>query len=157
MTAADWLAVGVSYVGNPLSMFLAIHRKPFSWWIVFITQGLFCLFAIVGHHWEFGGQVLCLIMGGYGVWRWQIKRKHEPAIGLAIPAQRGPSDDDVWRSAGVAYEKWRIQSEGRGGRAGGAPLPPWPVLRERNPKRARQWHAVVQAALHDQMNEGARS
>lgn len=147
-----WLAVAVSYVGNPLSMWLAIHRKPFGWWIVAGTQLLFVAFAITSNDWRFGGQVLCLAMGAYGVWLWQIRREHEPAIGTAIPAQRMPSDDEVWDSAGISYEQWRIRSEGRSP-AGGSLIPPWPVLRERNPKRAQQWHDVVQVALRELASE----
>jgi hypothetical protein len=143
-----WLAVAVSWVGNPLSMWLAINRRPFGWWIVAVTQALFVTFAIIGNHWEFGGQVLCLGMGVYGVWKWQIRHEHEPAIGAAIPAQRGP-DDDAWSAAGKAYEQWRIRSEGKGGRAGGSLLPPWPVLREKHPKRAEQWRAVAVAVLEE--------
>lgn len=86
------LAVAVSWVGNPLSMWLAINRKPFGWWIVAGTQTAFVAFAVIGQHWEFGGQVLCLIMGVYGVWKWQIRRTHEPAIGRAIPEPRTPLD-----------------------------------------------------------------
>jgi hypothetical protein len=83
-TIETGLAVAVSWVGNPVSMFLAIHRKPFGWWIVAVTQAAFCAFAIIGRHWEFGGQALCLLMGCYGVYRWQLKRTHEPAIGAAV-------------------------------------------------------------------------
>jgi hypothetical protein len=78
------LAFAVSWVGNPVSMWLAINRKPFGWWIVAGTQLAFCAFAVIGHHWEFGGQALCLLMGCYGVWKWQIRRDHEPAIGRAV-------------------------------------------------------------------------
>ncbi|GAB3415837.1 hypothetical protein [Flindersiella endophytica] len=74
------LAFLVSFVGNPLSMWLAIHRNPFGWWIVAVTQTLFVGYALASGHWQFGGQVLCLAMGLYGVWRWSIRRTHEPAL-----------------------------------------------------------------------------
>jgi hypothetical protein len=145
------LAVAVSYVGNPLSMWLAINRRPFGWWIVAGTQAAFVAFAVTSGDWRFGGQALCLAMGAYGVWKWQIRRQHEPAIG---DAAHELTDDEVWASAGEAYENWRRRSEGLGGRAGGTPMPPWPVLRERAPQRAQQWHDVVAVALGGRL-EGA--
>ncbi len=89
-TIALVLAVATSYVGNPLSMWLAINRKPFGWWIVAATQFMFVTFAVLAVDWRFGGQVLCLGMGIYGVWKWQIRHEHEPAIGSALQeANRG--------------------------------------------------------------------
>jgi hypothetical protein len=96
------LAVAVSWVGNPLSMWLAINRKPFGWWIVAVTQAAFCGFAVLGHHWEFGGQALCLVMGCYGVWKWQIRRSHEPAIGQAaeqVTEQPEKPAPDPWANS----------------------------------------------------------
>lgn len=84
------LAVAVSWVGNPLSMWLAINRKPFGWWIVAVTQAAFCAFAWTSGDWRFGGQALCLVMGCYGVWKWQIRRSHEPAIGQAAAEAEKP-------------------------------------------------------------------
>ena len=81
------LAVAVSYVGNPLSMYLAIKRKPAGWWIVAFTQAAFVAFAVVSVDWRFGGQVLCLGMGCYGVYRWSWRREHEPE--LPTPRHRG--------------------------------------------------------------------
>lgn len=82
------LACAVSWVGNPLSMLLAIHRKPAGWWVVAGTQAAFVAFAVTSVDWRFGGQVLCLIMGCYGVYRWSLKRAHEPAIGQAVVPER---------------------------------------------------------------------
>jgi hypothetical protein len=77
------LAVAVSYVGNPLSMWLAIQRKPFGWAIVAATQAMFVGFAIASGDWRFGGQVLCLAIAIVGVYLWAVRRTHEPAIGRA--------------------------------------------------------------------------
>jgi hypothetical protein len=77
------LAVLASYIGNPVSMLLAVHRKPAGWWIVAGTQALLGSFVFVATDWRFGGQVLCFGIACYGVWRWQIRREHEPAIGRA--------------------------------------------------------------------------
>jgi hypothetical protein len=104
-TLALWLAVATSYVGNPLSMWLAIHRRPVGWVIVAVTQMLFVAFAVVAVDWRFGGQVLCLGMGCYGVWKWWIRREHEPAIGRAAggvvtaaqPMLIGPTPDPQLR------------------------------------------------------------
>lgn len=77
------LASGASWLGNPISMLFAIHRKPVGWWIVAVTQGLLAAFVFVAADARFGGQVICFAIGCYGVWRWQLKRAHEPAIGKA--------------------------------------------------------------------------
>lgn len=92
MSAETLLALGVSYVGNPLSMWLAIKRKPFGWWLVAVTQFAFVAFAATSGDWRFGGQVLCLMMACYGVYEWQIRREHEPAIGKARVGSSLPAD-----------------------------------------------------------------
>jgi hypothetical protein len=102
MSAETLLALGVSYVGNPLSMWLAIKRKPFGWWLVAVTQFAFVAFAATSGDWRFGGQVLCLGMACYGVYLWQIRREHEPAIGRSaraeqtLPADVPPSASAHW-------------------------------------------------------------
>lgn len=83
------LVLVVSYVGNPLSMLLAIKRNPAGWWIVAITQAAFVAFAVVAVDWRFGGQVLCLGIACYGVYKWWYRRDHEPAIGKARQTSGG--------------------------------------------------------------------
>lgn len=111
MTPETVLAVVVSYVGNPLSMWLAINRKPFGWWIVAVTQAAFVAFAVVGGDWRFGGQVLCLGMGIYGVWRWQIRRTHEPAIGSAADRITIPKTGVYELSVAVPFQRAAERAE----------------------------------------------
>jgi hypothetical protein len=138
------LAVAVSWVGNPWSMWLAIHRKPFGWWIVAVTQAAFVGFAVTSGDWRFGGQALCLAMGIYGVWRWQVKRRHEPAIGDAIPTMRLPqldpmSEDAVREATAAAYRRWMAQA--------GLKATEWAEFEEDHPREAQQWVEAMRAGL----------
>jgi len=105
-TVITVLALLVSYVGNPLSMWLAVNRRPFGWWIVAATQLLFVAFAILSGDWRFGGQVACLVVGVYGVWKWQVRREHEPAIGHAADRQY----EEIRRAARVGEIAGKTQA-----------------------------------------------
>jgi hypothetical protein len=142
------LAVAVSWVGNPLSMWLAINRKPFGWWIVAVTQGAFCGFAWVSGDWRFGGQALCLAMGCYGVYKWQLRRSHEPAIGQAAseakPVTQAPPAPIPALANAQVHGLAVLPIPGQGGPlpfvglgSGPRPLPtPLPVRRPVPPQRA---------------------